>query len=317
LGFRAGAGAGGGQDDVDAALAKDVKPVLTMSNDAEAPCGLCEEVPEEACRTGCGHWFCRECLVSALPPKVTATKCPTCVRLINVAALRKPAPSAAAPKRKRAGAAASDSSDASDGDEMSDVDKPPVEIKAPPAPPGASLVTESKARRLLEELRAMGATDKAIVFSQFNSTIGWLKAWLVSNGFAFRSIEGSMERERRARAIASFQKDPPTTVFLISLRAGAVGINLTAANKVFLMEPLSSPALAAQAVGRAYRLGQTRPVTVYTLVTKDTVDERLVELAARRAAAGAEKDKRRNDAAGAIKEDKGRMAPEELDLMFH
>ena len=64
------------------------------------------------------------------------------------------------------------------------------------------------------------------------------------------------------QAIDAFQKDPPTTVFLLSMRSGAVGINLTAANHVFLMEPAFNPALEDQAVGRAHRMGQTRPVTV-------------------------------------------------------
>ena len=67
---------------------------------------------------------------------------------------------------------------------------------------------------------------------------------------------------RAVQAIEAFQKDPPTTVFLLSMRSGAVGINLTAANHVFLMEPAFNPALEAQAIGRAHRMGQTRPVTV-------------------------------------------------------
>lgn len=64
------------------------------------------------------------------------------------------------------------------------------------------------------------------------------------------------------QAIEAFQKDLPTTVFILSMRSGAVGINLTAANHVFLMEPAFNPALEDQAVGRAHRMGQTRPVTV-------------------------------------------------------
>ena len=71
-----------------------------------------------------------------------------------------------------------------------------------------------------------------------------------------------------AQAIEAFQKDPPTTVFLLSMRSGAVGINLTAANHVFLMEPAFNPALEAQAIGRAHRMGQTRPVVVKKLYIK-------------------------------------------------
>jgi SWI/SNF-related matrix-associated actin-dependent regulator of chromatin subfamily A3 len=124
--------------------------------------------------------------------------------------------------------------------------------------------------------------------------------------------------KRRAASVAAFQGDPPTTVFLISMRSGAVGLNLTAANKVFLMEPLFNPALEAQAVGRAHRMGQTRPVTVYKLVAKDTVDERILQLCASRDAASAagRAETRRNDAVGALKADSKRLLPAELGQLF-
>ncbi len=71
-----------------------------------------------------------------------------------------------------------------------------------------------------------------------------------------------------AQAIEAFQKDPPTTVFLLSMRSGAVGINLTSANYVFVLEPALNPGLEEQAVGRAWRMGQQRPVTVKKLYVK-------------------------------------------------
>ena len=92
-----------------------------------------------------------------------------------------------------------------------------------------------------------------MIFSQFNSTLEWLATRLVENGFSYRSISGSMPLKQRAKAIDAFQKDPPTTVFLLSMRSGAVGINLTAANKVFLLEPCMNTALEAQAIGRSHR----------------------------------------------------------------
>ena len=71
-----------------------------------------------------------------------------------------------------------------------------------------------------------------------------------------------LDTQAALQAIEAFQRDPPTTVFLLSMRSGAVGINLTAANHIFLMEPAFNPALEDQAVGRAHRMGQTRPVTI-------------------------------------------------------
>ena len=70
------------------------------------------------------------------------------------------------------------------------------------------------------------------------------------------------------QAIEAFQKDPPTTVFLLSMRSGAVGINLTSANYVFVLDPALNPGLEEQAVGRAWRMGQQRPVTVKKLYVK-------------------------------------------------
>ena len=81
---------------------------------------------------------------------------------------------------------------------------------------------------------------------------------------------------KRAKALRDFQSDPPTTIFLLSLRSGAVGINLTQANRVFLMEPAMNPALEAQAVGRVYRLGQRKSVKIIRMQMKDSFESRLV-----------------------------------------
>lgn len=84
--------------------------------------------------------------------------------------------------------------------------------------------------------------------------------------------------KKRAKALSEFQNDPPTTIFLLSMRAGAVGINLTQANRIFLMEPCFNPALEAQAVGRVHRLGQKRSVEIIRLLMKDSVDSRISEM---------------------------------------
>ena len=73
---------------VEAAMASDAKPVLTVSNDDDEPCGLCGDLPENPCRTGCMHWFCTDCLLSALPERASASKCPTCSKYVNPAPIR-------------------------------------------------------------------------------------------------------------------------------------------------------------------------------------------------------------------------------------
>jgi SNF2 family DNA or RNA helicase len=198
-----------------------------------------------------------------------------------------------------------------------------------------AITCESKLRALLKELTKMRAADeshKALVFSQFIGTLEWLKTRLPEEGFSYRTISGSMPLPQRAKAIQAFQADPPTTVFLLSVRSGAVGINLTSASHVFVLEPLLNPALEAQAIGRAWRMGQTRSVKVIHFVTKDSVEERIVELNAQRAKAkGAneggnaaaelakKKGKQRitvTEVAGAIRADKQDLRAEELQLLF-
>jgi superfamily II DNA or RNA helicase len=116
------------------------------------------------------------------------------------------------------------------------------------------------------------------VFSQFTSTLQWLKEELPNHGFQFRTLSGDMSMTKRTKALSDFQNDPPTTIFLLSMRAGAVGINLTQANRIFLMEPCFNPALEAQAIGRVHRLGQKRSVEIIRLLMKDSVDSRIVEM---------------------------------------
>jgi len=139
---------------------------------------------------------------------------------------------------------------------------------------------KSKLNKLLAELERIKVEEpdsKSLVFSQFSSTLDWLKTELPKHGFQFRTLSGDMSMTKRAKALADFQNDPPTTIFLLSMRAGAVGINLTQANRVFLMEPSFNPALEAQAIGRIHRLGQKRAVEIIRLVVKDSFEERMVD----------------------------------------
>ncbi|EFN56965.1 hypothetical protein CHLNCDRAFT_21780, partial [Chlorella variabilis] len=117
-------------------------------------------------------------------------------------------------------------------------------------------------------MRRADPSAKALIFSQYVTTIEWLKTRLTQAGFGYRFISGSMPLKQRAKAINAFQQDPPTTVFLLSMRSGSVGINLTAASHVFLMEPALNPALEEQAIGRAWRMGQQRTVTVKKFYVK-------------------------------------------------
>ena len=82
--------------------------------------------------------------------------------------------------------------------------------------------------------------------------------------------------------VEQFQEDPDIQVFLISLKAGGVGLNLTAAEYVFILDPWWNPAVEAQAIDRTHRIGQTKPVFAYRMICEDTVEQRIVELQARK-----------------------------------
>jgi superfamily II DNA or RNA helicase len=121
---------------------------------------------------------------------------------------------------------------------------------------------------------------KVLVFSQFTSLLALLRAELDAAGVVYEYLDG--ETRDRAARVERFQRDQNCPVFLISLKAGGVGLNLTAAEYVFLLDPWWNPAVEMQAIDRTHRIGQTRPVFAYRLVARDTVEERILELQARK-----------------------------------
>ncbi len=130
---------------------------------------------------------------------------------------------------------------------------------------------------LLEQLReVLEEGHKALVFSQFTSLLAILRDRLDSSNVPYEYLDGAT-RNRQAR-VERFQNDPDCRLFLVSLKAGGLGLNLTAAEYVFLLDPWWNPAVEAQAVDRAHRIGQTRQVFAYRLIARDTVEEKVLEL---------------------------------------
>jgi SNF2 family DNA or RNA helicase len=126
----------------------------------------------------------------------------------------------------------------------------------------------------LQEILAEG--HKALVFSQFTAFLGLLRRQLDREGIPYLYLDGRT-RDRREK-VEQFQSDPAFPLFLISLKAGGLGLNLTAADYVYLLDPWWNPAVEAQAIDRAHRIGQTRPVFASRLVARDTVEEKILEL---------------------------------------
>jgi len=130
---------------------------------------------------------------------------------------------------------------------------------------------------LLAQLReVLDEGHKALVFSQFTGLLKILRACLSRDGIVYEYLDGATH-DRQTR-VERFQNDKDCRLFLVSLKAGGLGLNLTAAEYVFILDPWWNPAVEAQAVDRAHRIGQTRPIFAYRLIARDTVEEKVLEL---------------------------------------
>jgi len=147
--------------------------------------------------------------------------------------------------------------------------------------PGQEAPTSSKVEALLDALGdAVADGHKALVFSQWTSLLDRVEPHLHGNAIPFVRLDG--RTRDRAAVVDAFQSADGPPVMLVSLTAGGTGLNLTAADHVFLLDPWWNPAVEDQAADRAHRIGQDRPVLVYRMVAKDTVEERVLALQARK-----------------------------------
>ncbi len=128
---------------------------------------------------------------------------------------------------------------------------------------------------LVEELKEEGR--RALIFSQFTDVLDLVEPLLNTSGISWLRLDGSTPAARRSKLVQRFQEGE-ADVFLISLKAGGVGLNLTAADYVLLLDPWWNPAVEEQAASRAHRMGQQNPVTVCRLVVRGTVEERILQL---------------------------------------
>ena len=135
----------------------------------------------------------------------------------------------------------------------------------------------AKLESLFEQVsEVLAEGHKCLVFSQFTSLLAYVRRHLEEQGVPYAYLDG--QTRNRGEVVERFQTDPDCNVFLISLKAGGVGLNLTAAGYVFLLDPWWNPAVEAQAIDRTHRIGQTQPVFAYRLIARDTVEEKMLEL---------------------------------------
>ncbi|KAJ9547400.1 hypothetical protein OSB04_019943 [Centaurea solstitialis] len=237
-------------------------------------CPICLESSDDPVLTPCAHRMCRECLLSSWRSPACGL-CPICRQVLRKSEL------ITCPTESKF---------------RVDIEKNWKE---------SSKV--SKLLECLEGIRKRGCGEKSIVFSQWTSFLDLLEIPLKRRKIGFLRFDGSLSQKNREKTLKEFSETTDKMVLLMSLKAGGVGLNLTAASNVFLMDPWWNPAVEEQAIMRIHRIGQKRTVCVRRFIVKDTVEERMQQVQARK----------QRMIAGALTDEEVRSARlEELKMLF-
>lgn len=219
----------------------------------------CEEPMVEQTVTGCWHSACRKCLLDYINHQTDNHELPKCFNC------REPINSR----------------------DLFEVVRHDDEPSLPGQPARISLqrlgVNNSSAKivALMQHLRALRRENpnmKSVVFSQFTSFMSLIEPALTRANINFLRLDGSMAQKARATVLTKFKDSTTFTVLIISLRAGGVGLNLTSAKRVYMMDPWWSFAIEAQAIDRVHRMGQDDEVKVCRFIVKDSVEERMLKV---------------------------------------
>jgi hypothetical protein len=181
----------------------------------------------------------------------------------------------------------------------------PAILNEPDKYPNHSIKLDELTREIAENI----GDHKALVFSQFLGMLALIRSKLKELDVKFEYFDGSTTALERERAIQSFQKDDSCRVFLISLKAGGVGLNLTAADYVYIVDPWWNPAVEQQAIDRTHRIGQTKNIFAYRMICKDTIEDKILQL----------QDKKRILAKDLIGDDDGfvkSLSKEDVEYLF-
>uniref|UniRef100_A0A8C2KUJ6 Helicase-like transcription factor n=1 Tax=Cyprinus carpio TaxID=7962 RepID=A0A8C2KUJ6_CYPCA len=220
------------------------KITLVLNSGSDEECAICLDSLRQPVITYCAHVYCRPCICEVIRSEKQA-RCPLCRAQIKTREL---------------------------------VEYPGEEMQAGAAT-GENWRSSSKVDALMSnllKLRNEDPTVKSLVVSQFTRFMDLIEVPLREYGFSFTRLDGTMAQKTRAKAIQDFQDSSPgnPTIMLLSLKAGGVGINLTAASHVFMMDPVTED----QCVDRCHRLGQSRDVVITKFIVKDSVEENMVKI---------------------------------------
>lgn len=152
-----------------------------------------------------------------------------------------------------------------------------------------STLQSSKVDMVIEQVVALRSADhKILVFSSFTTLLDLVAADLADHAITYCQLTGASSARDRQRAVQAFQANDDIGVFLISIKAGGTGLNLTAASYVMILDPWWNPFVEEQAIARAHRIGQTQPISVLKFIARDTIEEKILRLQARKKVLSAE-----------------------------
>jgi DNA repair protein RAD16 len=253
-------------------------------------CQLCDDEAEEPIESQCHHKFCRMCIkeyFESFAGDTDKLECPVCHIALSI-----------------------------------DLAQPAIEVNADDFKKGSIVNrinmsgewrSSTKIEALLEELyklRSDRQTIKSIVFSQFTSMLDLVEWRLKRAGFQTVKLQGSMSPIQRDNTIRYFMENTNVEVFLVSLKAGGVALNLCEASQVFLMDPWWNPSVEWQSGDRVHRIGQYRPVKITRFCIEDSIESRIIEL----------QDKKANMIHATINHDTAainRLTPDDLQFLFN
>lgn len=267
-----------------------------IQDEAEMECPICAEEPMiEQAVTGCWHSACKKCLLDYIQhqtDKGEVARCFNCREPINSRDVFEVV-------RHDDDTEASDSTLAktlidvmdTDLDEEDDIYSS-TQPTAKPAKPTTRIslrrvnqLSSAKINTLLTQLKKLKRAEpatKCVVFSQFTSFLDLLTPALHSANISYLRFDGSMSQKERATTLTTFSARPKFTVLLLSLRAGGVGLNLTCAKRVFMMDPWWSFAVEAQAIDRVHRMGQSEEVLVTRFIVEESIEEKMLRVQERK-----------------------------------
>ncbi|KAL7267917.1 DNA helicase rad5 [Rhizina undulata] len=226
-----------------------------IRDEVENECPFCMDTMSDQVVTGCFHASCKQCLFDYIESEKEKEKLPLCI------SCREPINERDVFQIIR--------------EKSSDGDNSQSEIMLRRVKAQSSAKIEALIKTL-KEVRKSEPSIKSCVFSQFMGFIDLIEPALARERIQFLRFDGSMAQQQRAAVIKKFKSHEGAIVLLISLRAGGVGLNLTEARRVFMMDPWWSFAVEAQAIDRVHRMGQTGEVVVHRFVVEESVEERMV-----------------------------------------